>query len=44
VEATKLKEEKRKTPKPQEQEGMPQHQRCPPENFDFSILNTYTVM
>jgi hypothetical protein len=29
VEATKQKEEKRKKPKPEEQEGMPQH--CPPE-------------
>jgi hypothetical protein len=31
VEATKQKEEKRKKPKPEKQEGMPQHQHCPPE-------------
>jgi hypothetical protein len=31
VEATKQKEEKRKKPKPEEQEGMPQGQHCPPE-------------
>jgi phage regulator Rha-like protein len=31
VEATKQKEEKRKNPKPEEQEGMQQHQHCPPE-------------
>jgi hypothetical protein len=31
VEATKQNEEKRKKPKPGEQEGMPQHQHCPPE-------------
>jgi hypothetical protein len=31
VEATKQIEEKRKKPKPEEQEGMPQHQHCPPE-------------
>jgi hypothetical protein len=31
VEATKQKEEKRRKPKPEEQEGMPQHQHCPPE-------------
>jgi hypothetical protein len=31
VEATKQKEEKRKKPKPEEQEGMPQRQHCPPE-------------
>jgi hypothetical protein len=30
VEATKQKEEKRGKPKPEEQEGMPQHQHCPP--------------
>jgi hypothetical protein len=30
VEATKQKEEKRKKRKPEEQEGMPQHQHCPP--------------
>jgi hypothetical protein len=29
VEATELKEEKRGKPKPEEQEGMPQHQHCP---------------
>jgi hypothetical protein len=28
VEATKQKEEKRKNPKPEEQEGMSQHQHC----------------
>jgi hypothetical protein len=33
VEATEQekKGERRKKPKPEEQEGMPQHQRCPPE-------------
>jgi hypothetical protein len=31
VEATKQKEERRKKPKPEEQEGMPQRQHCPPE-------------
>jgi hypothetical protein len=31
VEATKQKEEKMKKPKPEEQEGMPQRQHCPPE-------------
>jgi hypothetical protein len=31
VEATKQKEEKRKKPKPEEHEGMPHHQHCPPE-------------
>jgi hypothetical protein len=31
VEATKQKEEKRGKPKPEEQEGMPQRQHCPPE-------------
>jgi hypothetical protein len=31
VEATKQKEEKRKKPKPEEQEGMPQGKHCPPE-------------
>jgi hypothetical protein len=31
VEAIKQKEEKRKKPKPEEQEGMPQHLHCPPE-------------
>jgi hypothetical protein len=31
AEATKQKEEKRKKPKPdEEQDGMPQHQHCPP--------------
>jgi hypothetical protein len=30
VEATKQREEKRKKPKPDEHEGMPQHQHCPP--------------
>jgi hypothetical protein len=30
VEATKQKEEKREKPKSEEQEGMPQHQHCPP--------------
>jgi hypothetical protein len=30
VKATKQKEEKRKKPKPEKQEGMPQHQHCPP--------------
>jgi hypothetical protein len=29
VEATKQKEEKRKKPKPEEQEGMPQRYHCP---------------
>jgi hypothetical protein len=29
AEATKQKEEKRKEPKPEEHEGMPQHQHCP---------------
>jgi hypothetical protein len=29
VEATKQKEEKRKKPKPEEQEGMPHRQHCP---------------
>jgi hypothetical protein len=29
--ATKQKEENRKKPKPEEQEGMPQRQHCPPE-------------
>jgi hypothetical protein len=29
VEATKQKEEKREKPKPEEQEGMPQHRHCP---------------
>jgi hypothetical protein len=31
VEATKQKEEKREKPKPEEQEGISQHQHCPPE-------------
>jgi hypothetical protein len=31
VAATKQKEEKRKKPEPEEQEGMPQRQHCPPE-------------
>jgi hypothetical protein len=32
VEATKQKKKKRrKKPKPKEQEGMPQHQQCPPD-------------
>jgi hypothetical protein len=31
VEATKQKEEKRKKPKPEEQEGMPHRQHCPLE-------------
>jgi hypothetical protein len=31
VEAIKQKEEKRKKSKPEEQEGMPQHQHCPRE-------------
>jgi hypothetical protein len=31
LEATKQKEEKREKPEPEEQEGMPQHQYCPPE-------------
>jgi hypothetical protein len=31
VEVTKQNEEKRKKPKPEEQEGKPQRQRCPPE-------------
>jgi hypothetical protein len=30
VEATKQNEEKRKKPKPEEHEGMPQHHHCPP--------------
>jgi hypothetical protein len=30
VQATKQKEENRKKPKPEEQEGMPQRQHCPP--------------
>jgi hypothetical protein len=29
AETTKLKEEKRKKPKPEEQEGMPQRHQCP---------------
>jgi hypothetical protein len=31
VETTKQKEKKRKKSKPEEQEGMPQRQHCPPE-------------
>jgi hypothetical protein len=31
MEATKQKEEKRKKPKHEEQEGMPHRQHCPPE-------------
>jgi hypothetical protein len=31
METTKQKEEKREKSKPEEQEGMPQHQHCPPE-------------
>jgi hypothetical protein len=31
VEATKQKEEKRKKPKPEEQEGMKPRQHCPPK-------------
>jgi hypothetical protein len=31
VEATKQKEEKRKKPKTEELEGMPQHRHCPTE-------------
>jgi hypothetical protein len=31
VQATKQKEKKRKNPKPEEKEGMPQRQHCPPE-------------
>jgi hypothetical protein len=30
VETTKQIEEKREKPKPEEQEGVPQHQHCPP--------------
>jgi hypothetical protein len=30
MEATKQKEEKRITPKPEEQEGMPRRKHCPP--------------
>jgi hypothetical protein len=30
VEATKQKNEKRRKPKPEEHEGMPQRQHCPP--------------
>jgi hypothetical protein len=29
VETTRQREEKRKQPKPEEQEGMPHHQHCP---------------
>jgi hypothetical protein len=32
VETTKQKEAMREKPKPEEQEGMPQRQHCPPEN------------
>jgi hypothetical protein len=31
LEATKQEEERREKPKPEEREGMPQHQHCPPE-------------
>jgi hypothetical protein len=31
VEATKQKEDKRKKPKPEERDGMPQRQHCPPK-------------
>jgi hypothetical protein len=31
VEATKQKEDKRKKPKPEKHEVMPQHQHCPPK-------------
>jgi hypothetical protein len=31
LEATKQKEDKRKEPKPEEHEGIPQHQHCPLE-------------
>jgi hypothetical protein len=31
VEATKQKKKKEEKPKLEEQEGMPQHQHCPPE-------------
>jgi hypothetical protein len=30
AEAAKQEEEKREKPEPEEQEGMPQHQHCPP--------------
>jgi hypothetical protein len=30
LETTKQEEERRKKPKPEEREGMPQHQHCPP--------------
>jgi hypothetical protein len=30
VETTKEKEERRKIPKPEEKEGIPQHRHCPP--------------
>jgi hypothetical protein len=30
METTKQKEERREKPKPEEQEGMPQHKHCPP--------------
>jgi hypothetical protein len=43
VEAIKQKEEKRKKPKPGEQEGMPQRQHCPPEKRRGDI-GTHSAM
>jgi hypothetical protein len=37
MEASKQKEEKRKKPKPEEHEGMPQRRHCPPEKRSLSI-------
>jgi hypothetical protein len=37
LEATKQKEEKRKNPEPEEQEGMPQRQHCPPADIKIFI-------
>jgi hypothetical protein len=37
VEATKQKEEKRKKPKPEEHEGLPQRRHCPPNGIRTNI-------
>jgi hypothetical protein len=44
VKATKHKEEKMKIPKPGEQEGMPQHQHCPPVQQSAAEIRTQSTM
>jgi hypothetical protein len=41
VEATKQKEEKRKKPKPEEQEGTPPRQHCPSCSINQTVSHTY---